>query len=253
MRKSASRVFILYSVGKKHITYLHYLTVKVPETPASTHRLQGFSDAVFAFACTLLVVSLEAPKNFAELTADLRGFVAFGLAFAMLIQIWSAHHKLFRRFPIDDAWAVFLNACLLFTVLLFVYPLKFLAVGVVGNVFGFGGHVDQGINSKAQLAELFIFYGIAFASVFGLIAALYMHANRTSRRAGLQSEALVAADQMRHYLVLSAVGCLSILCSALGIGLQYGLPGWIYTLLGPAAWVNGVLTGRRQRRASSPP
>ena len=65
-------------------------------------RLEGFSDAVFAFALTLLVVSLEVPKTFGELMETMRGFVAFGVCFALLAMIWNHHYVYSRRFGLED-------------------------------------------------------------------------------------------------------------------------------------------------------
>jgi uncharacterized membrane protein len=51
-------------------------------------RIEGFSDAVFAFAVTLLVVSLEVPRTFDELAGAMQGFIAFALGSALLFVIW---------------------------------------------------------------------------------------------------------------------------------------------------------------------
>src|SRR5664279_49741 len=142
-------------------------TMKHGATTGGSHRLEAFSDAVFAFACTLLVVSLEVPRDFAALVADLKGFVAFGFAFTILILVWMAHYRLFRHFPLDDSWSVLLNSCLLFVVLLFVYPLKFLAIIFVKSLFGIGGDQAQGALDDIELVQLFMIYGAAFAAVFG--------------------------------------------------------------------------------------
>jgi uncharacterized membrane protein len=65
-------------------------------------RLEAFSDAVFAFSATLLVVSLEVPRTYPELAAGLKGFVAFGLSFAALILIWAVHNGFFRRYGLSS-------------------------------------------------------------------------------------------------------------------------------------------------------
>ena len=61
-------------------------------------RLEGLSDAVFAFAVTLLVVSLEVPETFDELLRVLRGFFAFAVCFAILFWVWHDHYRFFRRY-----------------------------------------------------------------------------------------------------------------------------------------------------------
>jgi uncharacterized membrane protein len=50
-------------------------------------RIETFSDAVFAFSITLLIVSLEVPKIFEKLMVTVRGFFAFGISFLLLLFI----------------------------------------------------------------------------------------------------------------------------------------------------------------------
>src|SRR5262245_7467923 len=149
-------------------------------------RIEGFSDAVFAFAVTLLVVSLEVPRTFDELWTTMRGFVAFAICFALLFQVWWRHHTYFRRYGLEDATTMALTGVLLFVVLFYVYPLKFVWTtfvrqimdGAQGAVITLpGGHVEPVIRN-AQVWQMFVVYGLGAAAVFAVFVALYAHAFR---------------------------------------------------------------------------
>ncbi len=54
------------------------------------------------------------------------GAVPFACCFALLVWIWYEHNAFFRRYGLQDAYTILLNSVLLFVVLLYVYPLKFM-------------------------------------------------------------------------------------------------------------------------------
>ncbi len=221
-----------------------------PQEGHEVTRIEAFSDAVFAFAATLLVVSLEVPHTYPELMANLRGFIAFGMSFTMLVLIWAAHNGFFRRYGLQDSRTVVLNSALLFVVLFYVYPLKFLFTVFVGQ-FLHVGETTEGhgtILGQGELASLMMVYGLGFVAVFACLALLYAHAWARREELGLDAaEQIEARIWFRHYLIFVAVGLLSIGLAAAGVGLRYGLPGFAYSLLGPLCWWNGELGGRRKR------
>lgn len=55
-------------------------------------RTEAFSDVVFGFALTLIVVSLEVPRTYNELVSIMRGVPAFAICFAIPVWIWFEHH-----------------------------------------------------------------------------------------------------------------------------------------------------------------
>src|ERR1700720_854768 len=99
-------------------------------------RIDGFSDAAFGFAVPLLVVSLEVPKTYHELMLAIRGFPAFAVCFALLFQVWWRHYRFFRSYDLEDARVIVLTGSLLFVVLFYVYPLKFLWTVVFSQFAG---------------------------------------------------------------------------------------------------------------------
>lgn len=206
-------------------------------------RLEALSDAVFGFAATLLVVSLEVPQTFPELTASLRGFVAFAFSFTMLILIWVAHNGYFRRYGLQDGWTVLLNSVLLFVVLFYVYPLKFLSTALTSLFLGLRPARPM-ITQASQMSWLMIIYGLGFIAVFACLALLYRHAGARWRELDLDEvERLEARSWFRHYLVFVGVGCLSI--AIVLTGGPHWLSGVIYALIGPFCHWNGRVARRR--------
>src|SRR5688572_19780234 len=101
-------------------------------------RVEAFSDVVFGFALTLIVVSLEVPQTYKELVQIMRGFPAFAICFAILTWVWHCHHTFFRRYALTDEYTIFLNTVLLFLVLFYTYPLKFIFSIVTRQIGGYG-------------------------------------------------------------------------------------------------------------------
>lgn len=217
-------------------------------------RIEGFSDAVFAFALTLLVVSLEAPKDFEALMRAMEGFPAFGVSFVFLIGLWYVHYTFFRRYGLEDATTMVLNAILMFVILFYIYPLKFLFTLLINalllnRVLGFDVHV--GIDfAGLDMPALMLIYGAAFFAIFLMIVLLHVHAIR-------QREALELNEMevFETYDAIWAYGiCVGAAVLSMGIALmgrQDGgsffpmLSGMAYALIGPA---QGVLAYFREKK-----
>jgi len=214
-------------------------------------RVEALSDAVFAFAATLLVVSLEVPRTYPELVDNLRGFVAFGISFVMLLTIWWAHNGFFRRYGMQDGKTMALNSVLLFVVLFYVYPLKFLFSALVGRMLGIRSESSVELHA-GEITPLMVIYGLGFIAVFLCFSLLYLHAWNRRTALGLDAlEAFEAITWSRHYLIFVGVGVLSVVLALLHVGERIGMPGWIYGMIGPFCTWNGMVRQRQRQRLES--
>jgi len=211
-------------------------------------RIEGFSDTVFGFALTLLVVSLEVPKSFAELAETMEGFVAFALCFALIVWIWVEHFRFFRAFALADGTTIFWNAVLLFVVLFYVYPLKYLFTALVKLMSGLGPALPAG-GMLADGRQVLRIYSLGFTVVFLVLAALYRHA--WAKRDALPLDLLGRHDArsgiVRH-AATAGVGLLSIALTFLLPDRLLAWAGWLFASLGP---LHGVLGYRRPCPARS--
>lgn len=172
-------------------------------------RLEAFTDAVFAFAVTLLIVSLEVPRTFSELAQTMKGFVPFAVCFALLAHIWYRHYIFSRRYGLQTTYSVFLNSILLFVVLFYVYPLKFLFTLSLGGLFG--GMTGQGpaMIELRQVPALVAVFSLGYAAVFSVFTLLYLYAYRKRRELELNEyEVVRTRNETITYAVAAGVGVL---------------------------------------------
>ncbi len=210
--------------------------MNLPPRKVAISRIEAFSDGMIAFAATLLVVSLEAPRTYDELINNVYGFVPFGISFGALFYMWFVHTILFRRYPLSDGVSIMLNGAWLFTILFYVYPLKFMASSFVSL---FTRRAGASVTSWEQLQNLFIIYAVGWIVVFIIVAALYRRAYSTREVLRLTPvEAYDAVTWSRHYLGFVAAGVLSILVALSGVGVSFGLPGLAYVSIGLFAYFN---------------
>ena len=204
-------------------------------------RLEAFCDVVFGFAITLLVVSLEVPRSFEELLNVMRGFLPFAACFAQFALIWVTHYRFSRRYGLEDAYTVFLNVLLLFLVLFYVYPLKFLFTHLLGGLVGMESMGDMAIANTSVLMRI---YGLGFASVWALFALMYLHAYRLRTRLHLNPvECLVTRASLQENFALTMFGLVSFFLAFK----QPGLAGMLYMGIGIFSWIHASIMGKRIR------
>jgi uncharacterized membrane protein len=210
-------------------------------------RLEAFSDAVFAFALTLLVVSLEVPKNYEALMNLMIGFPAFACCFGVLLWIWYEHNLFFRRYGLQDPYTVFLNGTLLFVVMFYVYPLKFMFDSGFAN---FLPMERQGVvrMNLGQLSRASAIYGLGFVALFLMFGLLYRHAYNKRRELGLSPLEIFEVRSFAGQQMVSATVGVVVVLIAVATPRRYAvISPTAFILMWPAHWFYEVRTQRKRK------
>jgi uncharacterized membrane protein len=207
-------------------------------------RLENFSDACFALAITLLLISTSPPTNFVQIKKFLFDLIPFILCITLIISIWYQHFIFYYRYGLRDSSVVALNSAFLIIVLFFVYPLKFLtklALVPIALLF----EIDwlqadlQGMISSRDMSDLMIIYGLGAASTSFILMQMYRHALK--RKVELQLTELEELDTRMSIRTNFLVGFVPLVSAGTALifsGHWLGgmIPGFMYFLYGPVMY-----------------
>lgn len=191
-----------------------------------TVRIEGFSDAVFAIAITLLVLDLHIPdentvKNGNDLLLFLKNqwpaFLAFFLSFFSIFIMWVNHHKIFKQIYSRNSGIMFSNGLILFLVSAVSYPTSLLARF-------FNGEASAVV--VALYTGTFVLINLAYNLLWFLASR-----NKDLLRPGISDMAIRKIQN--NYLFGFPVYLLALICSfkapAVALVIIFGL--WIFWAL----------------------
>ena len=229
------------------------VAVKKTDRGSEVTRMEAFVDAAFAFAVTLLVISLDSvPSSIPAFVVALKGIPAFAGSFALIAMFWWAHAVWSRRYGLQDGISVLLSLVLVFLVLVYVYPLRML----FSTFFNWVSHgwfptTLQLRNNTDDLLWMFVTYAIAWSTLGLVIVALYRHAwnLRDQLQLTLEERIQLRGDIASHSMIpLTGLLSLGVICLSAMAGRPElgGLSGFLYGLMS----LSGVVSKWARRRAA---
>jgi hypothetical protein len=156
---------------------------------------------------------------------------------------------------LQDPYTVFLNGVLLFVVMFYVYPLKFMFDSGFGQFFPRAG---QGVApmTLGQLANASAIYGLGFVALFVMFGLLYLYAYRKRHELGLKPlEVFNVRSFAGQQMVSAAVGVIVVLIAVAAPRRYTFISPMAFILMWPAHGLYEARTGKKRKafEAQLPP
>lgn len=180
---------------------------------AEVTRIEAFYDAAFAFAITLMVISIdEIPDSAESLMEAMKSVPAFAASFLLIVLFWTAHSTWSRRYGINDRASQRLSLLTVFLVLVFIYPMR-----MVFAAFFFwitDGWLPAHIaieNGPGDMRLIIVVFAVAFGTMGMATWALYRHAWKLRASLDLDaSEVLMTRYSVRRWAAVPIVSAISL-------------------------------------------
>jgi uncharacterized membrane protein len=200
------------------------------DRPREIDRLVFFSDAVFAFALTLLVQRILVPNgpNYThQVLAQWPKYVSYVISFLVVGRYWLGHHRMFRYIRRWDQRLILLDLLLLFFIAFVPFP-----AAMIGQHSGY------------RISLIFYAATVGCAGLASLL--IWVYATHDHRLVGPDLDAALIRRYRWSGLVAPCVFFLSIPLSFAGVNV-----GYFSWLLIPIALA--VLRRVGRRGAAAPP
>jgi len=200
-------------------------------------RIETFVDAAFAFAITMLIISVDAiPTSAKELLSSARDIPAFIASGIIIGQIWHWHSVFSRRFGLQDRRTIVLSFWLVMLVLIFIYPIKLIFMGLFHWLSG--GYLSIGLEQMdiSDLSNIFTYFGVGFLALSMLYFLFYQNA-LSKNKALLLSEYEIYSCKVEQsvYLIIVLTALVSIIIANTVNNIWITAAGFIYFSLSVTA------------------
>lgn len=147
----------------------------------------------------------------------------------------------------QDPYTVLLNGALLFVVMFYVYPLKFM---LDSGFAQFAPKAGQGVApmTLGQLAHASAIYGLGFVALFVMFGLLYLHAYRKRHELELTPLEVFNVRAFAGQQIISAgVGAIVVLIAVAGPRRYAFISPMAFILMWPAHTVYGVRVQKKRK------
>jgi uncharacterized membrane protein len=219
-------------------------------------RLENFSDAIFALAITLLLISTSPPVNFEQIKRFAYELLPFLVCITLITLIWYEHFQFYLRYGLRNSKMIVLNTLFLAIVLFYVYPLKFLTKIIILFPIGFLVGDQSLLNDvknmiKSQdMGELMIIYGFGATFVFLILMQMYRYALTKADDLDLNElERFDTRTSIRTNFLMALVPMLSVVLAIIFFNhwLAGPIAGFVYFFYTPIMLAHGRRADKKRK------